>query len=167
MLLDTSGECLRFGAAAGPFLAKPNLLEATEMVRGNSGNSGPQPVGGDLARAVHDLAGRLGALDQMRFFLDHGCELVALSMGPDGLLLASRADAVWARPPQVRVRNSVGAGDALLAGIAWALERRLSTAEMARWGVAAGTASAMQARVGFDHIREVEAILPEVILEIA
>ena len=48
----------------------------------------------------------------------------------------------------MRALNPVGAGDALLAGIAWALEQRLSLAELARWGVASGTASAM--RVGTD-----------------
>jgi fructose-1-phosphate kinase PfkB-like protein len=86
-------------------------------------------------------------------------------MGADGLLLASRSRAVWARPPRVIVRNPVGAGDALMAALAWALSRGASLEEMARWGVAAGTASAMHDRVGFDSREEVEALLPRVRLE--
>ena len=88
--------------------------------------------------------------------------MVALSMGADGLLLASAIDAVVARPPRVRALNPTGAGDALMAGLALALERGLPLDQIARWGVAAGTASAMHSQVGFDSIREVEALLPQV-----
>ena len=83
-------------------------------------------------------------------------------MGAEGLLLASRAEAIWARPPQVGVQNPVGAGDALMAGIAFSLSRGAGLEEMARWGVAAGTASAMRERVGFDRLQEVEALLRQV-----
>src|SRR6266511_387237 len=124
-LLDTSGAPLRLGCAAGPYLAKPNAGEAQELTG--------RPILGDD-----------DALRAARFFLDQGVELVALSLGADGLLLASRAYAVRARPPQVRALNPVGAGDALLAGIAWALARGLSLEDLARWGVASGTAAAMR-----------------------
>ena len=96
------------------------------------------------------------------FFLDQGIELVALSLGAEGLLLATRDQFARARPPLVRALNPVGAGDALLAGIAWALEQRLGLAELACWGVASGTAAAM--RVGTDSAprNEIEAVYAEV-----
>jgi len=161
-LLDTSGDCLRLGSSASPFLVKPNRVEATEMLRDGPSPSGATATAEPVAPQVRHVAGRLEALDQVLFFLHRGATLVALSMGPDGLLLASRQRAVWARPPQVRVRNPVGAGDALMAALAWALDHELPLDEMARWGVAAGTASAMRGRVGFDDVREVENLLPAV-----
>jgi fructose-1-phosphate kinase PfkB-like protein len=101
----------------------------------------------------------------VEFFLHQGIELVALSLGAGGLLLASKQCAVWARPPRVRARNPVGAGDALLAGIAWALERGLPLEEMARWGVASGTAAAMREGVGVGTRAEVEALYERIHIE--
>jgi 1-phosphofructokinase family hexose kinase len=142
-LLDTSGSPLRHGSAAGPFLVKPNAGEAHELTG--------QPI-----------AGAEDALRAATFFHDQGVELVALSLGADGLLLASRAAAVHAMPPQVVALNPVGAGDALLAGIAWALERGLPLPEVARWGVASGTAAAMRAGTSAAPRTEVEALYVQV-----
>jgi fructose-1-phosphate kinase PfkB-like protein len=61
------------------------------------------------------------------------------------------------------VRNPVGAGDALLAGIAWALARQgLPLEEIARWGVATGTAAAMRKGVSVGTKAEVEALYKRV-----
>ena len=65
-------------------------------------------------------------------------------MGADGLVLATASQAVWAKPPAVPVSNPTGAGDSLLAGIVWAMQEGLPLADVARWGVATGTASAMR-----------------------
>ncbi len=146
-LLDSSGEPLRMGCTAGPYLVKPNATEAQEIT-------------GQALRSDADV------LNAARFFLGQGIELVALSLGADGLLLSSKHRAVWARPPRVQVRNPVGAGDALLAGIAWALERGLPLEETARWGVAAGTAAATREGVSVGTRAEVEALLVQVEIEI-
>lgn len=143
VLLDTSGEPLRLGCAAHPFLVKPNVVEAEEVI----GN--PIRVGAD-------------ALESVQWFLEQGIEWVALSLGADGLYLASSNEIVRAIPPQVRVRNSVGAGDAMLAGVAWALVQALPLEEVARWGVAAGTAAAMEEGVGIGTRTEVERLYEQV-----
>jgi 1-phosphofructokinase family hexose kinase len=142
-LLDASGEPLRLGCAAGPYLVKPNADEAQEI-------TGYQIATDDDARAAAHA------------FLDRGCQLVALSLGADGLLLASRTAAVRARPPVLQARNPVGAGDALLAGIAWAMERGLPLEEQARWGVASGTAAAIRDGTGSASRQEIEAIYAQV-----
>lgn len=84
--------------------------------------------------------------------------MVALSMGAQGLVLASASQAVWARPPGVSVTNPTGAGDSLLAGIVWALQQGLPLAEVASWGVATGTASAMREGVSVGSRAAVEAL---------
>jgi fructose-1-phosphate kinase PfkB-like protein len=167
VLLDSSGEALRLGCAAGPYLVKPNVVEAEEMTG-------------------QEISSDADALAAAEFFLRQGIELVALSLGADGLLLASKELAVWARPPCVQARNPVGAGDALLAGIASALagpstalragpsaplragtehrrkEHVRSLEEIARWGVATGTAAAMQEGVSFGTRAEVEALYEQI-----
>jgi 1-phosphofructokinase len=138
-LLDSSGTPLRLGCAARPYLVKPNKVETQEMIG-------------------RDINSEADAISATEFFLDQGVALVALSLGADGLLLASRQETVWARPPNVRVRNPVGAGDALLAGVAWAVQRGLSLEEIARWGVATGTAAALHEGISVGARAEVEAL---------
>lgn len=55
------------------------------------------------------------------------------------------------RPPRVMVRNTIGCGDAMLAGIAVALSRGDSMAEAIRFGVVCEAANALTAEPG--HIR--------------
>jgi fructose-1-phosphate kinase PfkB-like protein len=128
---------------ARPYLVKPNAVEAEDVT----------------GREVSSDAGALGAAE---FFLHQGVGLVALSLGASGLLLASKQQAVWARPPRVQARNPVGAGDALLAGIAWALERGLPLEEVAHWGVAAGTAAAVREGVSVGTRTEVETLYEQI-----
>jgi len=139
VLLDTSGAALRLGVDVCPFLVKPNAEEAA-------------------AFAGHPVHTHEDALNAARAFLECGVAQVALSLGGDGLLLATRDAAIFAIPPDVPVRNVTGAGDALLAGLAYALERGLPLAEQARWGVAAGTASAMHEGVSIVTRESVEQV---------
>ncbi len=138
-LLDTSGEPLRLGLEARPYAIKPNLPEVEAL----------------LGHPVADAAALVEAVDTL---LKLGITLVALSLGGDGLLLATANTRVWARPPEVAALNPVGAGDALVAGLLWALSEGFPLAEVAAWGVAAGTAAAMREGVSVGTRTEVAAI---------
>jgi len=147
--LDTSGEPLRRGCAARPYLVKPNLIEAEEAT----------------GLKIHGPSGAWRSqrsIEAAEFFLRQGIELVALSLGADGLLLASKEGRVWARPPRVRAPNPTGAGDALLAGLIWAMVRGRPLEELARWGVAAGTVAAMREGVSVGTRAEVERLYEKV-----
>ena len=158
-LLDASGEPLRQGCAAAPFLVKPNAAEAIEFAKAALPPDHPSWAEGDNLDDVQSLS-------LARPFLDSGVQLVALSLGAGGLLLASEQQAVRATLPPVEVRNPVGAGDALLAALAWALERDLSLEEAARWGVAVGTAAARDEGVAVVARAEVQALYRQVMVHV-
>lgn len=145
-LLDASGEPLRLGLAARPYLVKPNAIEAAELT-------------GAVVRS------EVEARRASEAFLAMGAQRVALSLGAGGLLWATPEAQARARPPQVRVKNPTGAGDALLAGVLRALAEGLPHTEIARWGVAAGTAAALQEGVGVGTLAEVLALYAQVMLE--
>lgn len=145
--LDTSGGPLRLGCAARPALIKPNVAEAQEIT-------------GQRIDSPHN------ALSAASHFLQQGIHIVALSMGAEGLVLATAHEAVWAKPPAVQVSNPTGAGDSLLAGIVWALQQGLPLQDVARWGVAAGTASAMRDGVSVGSHAEVEAIYQQTLISV-
>ena len=72
-------------------------------------------------------------------------KLVAVSLGPDGALLASSSGVLRQPAIQVSVRPSVGAGDSFVGAMTWALAEGKSHADSFRIGVAAGPASVTSA----------------------
>ena len=123
-LLDTSGDALSGTLGSQPDLVKPNRAEAAEA----------------LGRNLNDLEAAVSAAQAL---LDRGAGAVALSLGSQGMVWADRESAVplLAACPPVAGRSTVGCGDAMLAGIAVGLERRLSTIDIIRLAVACGTAN--------------------------
>ena len=89
--LDTSGDALRAGLQAGPWLVKPNTEELAETL----GNSK------DAIRRLHQ----------------QGVEHVVVSDGAAGVTWYSPGGVLQATPPNVTVASTVGAGDSLLAGM--------------------------------------------------
>ena len=66
---------------------------------------------------------------------------VLVSRGPRGALLVGEGQTLTRRAPSVRVRNTIGAGDALVAAVAMQIQKQSSPEDWLRWGVAAGTAA--------------------------
>jgi 1-phosphofructokinase family hexose kinase len=137
--LDSSGDSLRFGSEAAPYLVKPNHLEAEEI------------------SGIH-VEDETGAARAARHFLQKGVHLVALSMGQAGMLLASYEETVRVHSPLVTVRNPTGSGDAMLAGLVYALFHQLPLEEAARWGVAAGSAAAAREDTSFGDLSEIQSL---------
>lgn len=113
--LDTSGPALTAALRAGvlPDLLKPNAEELSAA------------LGRDLSREADLLAAA-------RDLLERGAKLVAISQGEDGALLVTPQETVRARPPRVEVVSTVGAGDAMVAGLVSAHLDGLNLAEAAR-----------------------------------
>ncbi|MGE5271202.1 MAG: 1-phosphofructokinase family hexose kinase [Thiohalocapsa sp.] len=72
------------------------------------------------------------------------CEVLVVSLGAEGALLASADGVRRFAAPGVPAVSSIGAGDAMLAAILLALVRGWTLVEAVRFGVAAGTASLLQ-----------------------
>ncbi|MGH6783627.1 MAG: 1-phosphofructokinase family hexose kinase, partial [Sphingomicrobium sp.] len=89
-------------------------------------------------------------------------ELIAISFGRDGALLASRDGAWFAPAAQVKAVSTVGAGDSFLAGMVYALCQGMEPVEALRWGTAAGGATAMAIGTGLCAANAVRALLPRI-----
>ena len=70
-------------------------------------------------------------------------EIVAVTMGASGALVATREGLVRLKSPKVEVRSAVGAGDSFLGAMVVALAEGRSIADAATFGVAAGAAAVM------------------------
>ena len=132
-VLDTSGDALRAGVAAGPAIVKPNLDELQALcAQGPAGRPLSTADGGIAWAAVVAAASGLRTA---------GARAVVVSLGPAGLL-AVTGEGCWHARPAVAVRgNATGAGDAVTAALAHGLVLGRSWADQLRHAVALGAAS--------------------------
>ncbi|MFU2164162.1 1-phosphofructokinase [Streptococcus pluranimalium] len=77
-----------------------------------------------------------------RKILEMGAQNALISMAGDGALLVTEDATYFAKPIKGQVKNSVGAGDSMVAGFTGELVRSGDALEALKWGVACGTATA-------------------------
>ena len=76
-----------------------------------------------------------------RQLLAKGAQNVIISMAGDGALLVTSEGAYFAKPIKGTVKNSVGAGDSMVAGFTGEFVKSKDAVESFKWGVACGTAT--------------------------
>ena len=88
---------------------------------------------------------KLESLDEIekyaRELLAKGAQNVIISMAGDGALLVTSEGAYFAKPIKGTVKNSVGAGDSMVAGFTGEFVKSKDAVEGFKWGVACGTAT--------------------------
>ncbi|MGT2941990.1 1-phosphofructokinase [Streptococcus constellatus subsp. viborgensis] len=88
---------------------------------------------------------KLEKLDEIekyaREILAKGAQHVIISMAGDGALLVTQDGAYFAKSIKGIVKNSVGAGDSMVAGFTGEFVRSGNAVEAFKWGVACGTAT--------------------------
>ncbi|HBM74172.1 MAG TPA: 1-phosphofructokinase [Clostridiaceae bacterium] len=121
VVLDCDGELLKKGIKAEPYLIKPNINELEEL----------------LGRKV---SGMDDMIKSARELLRSGIEVVVLSLGSDGALFVKDGCIIHAKGVRVDVKSTVGAGDSMVAALAFALDEGMSFEKAAALSAAAGTA---------------------------
>jgi 6-phosphofructokinase 2 len=125
-VLDSSGAGLRATLGRAPVhLVKPSLGELEAL------------TGRDLpdAAAQEDAAAELVA--------SGAADMVAVTLGPDGAILASRGGILRMAAPEVPVCSAVGAGDSFVAAMVCALSHGKEPREAFLRGMAGGAAAVM------------------------
>lgn len=125
LIIDTSGEPLKQAIDEGVYLLKPNV--------------------GELAKLVGVEALEIDQVDEAarEIIAKGGCEIVVVSLGPQGAVLVTKDICEHIPAPSVTKKSTVGAGDSMVGGMVWALSEGKTLPEMLRWGVACGSAATM------------------------
>ena len=97
-VLDADGERLKYGLEAKPFMIKPNRNEIETMI------GKPLEDIGDVRRAAQR-------------YIDMGVSVVAVSLGAGGALITDGSETLFAPRMNIEVKGTVGAGDAMVAGL--------------------------------------------------
>ncbi len=130
LVLDTSGPPLKHALDLGVFLVKPSLSEFSDLLdEHNPDHSACLAAGRNLV-------------------VNGKAEIVALTMGAEGAMLITRDVALYAKPPPVTVRGTVGAGDSFLGLLILCIARQMTLPEAFRQAVAAGSAALLSPGTG-------------------
>ncbi len=122
VIVDADGELLKKAVEKGPFAIKPNKYELERLV----------------GHPLYSLEDIVEAAESVR---NRGVKVVIVSLGEFGALCVSDDGVFRAVPPRVEVKNTVGAGDSLVGGFAYALYSGKGIPEALQFGVACGTAT--------------------------
>jgi 6-phosphofructokinase 2 len=124
-IVDTSGPALQALQGRKAYLIKPNIGELCKML--NIEYINPAEVPDAAQQAVRDGF----------------AEIIAVSMGPNGAWLVTDSEKHFAAAPQVPTRSTVGAGDSMVAGMTFMLQKAASLEQVIQFGVACGSAATM------------------------
>ena len=123
--LDADGEPMKRGIEAVPSVIKPN--------------------DGELAALLgKEKLSREEMVCEGRRLLEIGIEEIVISMGAEGALYLNREGCYFASALPVEVKSTVGAGDSMVAAMAFGDEQKLGREEKIRLAVAMGAGSVMQ-----------------------
>jgi len=123
-IVDSSGDALKAALEPGQLeLVKPNQKELSALVNRELN----QPD--DVRTAAEELV-RTGKAHR-----------VVVSLGPQGALAVDKTGCVQVVPPPMKSQSTVGAGDSMVGAMVLKLAQGASLLEMARYGVAAGSAA--------------------------
>lgn len=145
-LLDTSGDALKFGLKAGPFLVKPNRDELEEYMGFILTNES------EIIKAAN-------------YIVESGVEIVVVTLGKAGAIVVYDGYSYKINMPSIEAINPSGAGSAMMAGFAVSMLRDYNFEYMLKIAAACGAANAMEVDSGIIDMGNMKSIVNEIEIE--
>ena len=139
--LDADGERLKAGIQACPFFIKPNAKEIEELL------GYPVETEAQLVQAALDIH-------------KGGIPCVTVSLGGEGALFVYEGKVYRGQGIRVPVGSTVGAGDSMVAALAYGMEQGMEVTEAMRLALATSAANVMCDGSQPANISQVKELLP-------
>ena len=123
VIVDSRDNAFKIAVKEKVFLTKPNKKELSEY------------FGKDI-RSVYDI------IVYAQQLVKDGSENVIVSLGKEGSVIVNKDEAYIGNAPDGELVSSVGAGDAMVAGIVYGISQNLSIIDAYKYAIASGTATA-------------------------
>lgn len=137
VILDSGGDALKEGIKAKPNVIKPNLRELGSLIQ----------------KEIRDMDEIVEALKEINA---DGIDISMVSMGDKGAVLCTKDLCLRVKVPHVETVNTIGSGDAMVAGFAAGLARDKTMEECLRLAAACGVSNARFLEIGVVDKNEVE-----------
>jgi len=140
VILDSRGDALRIGAEAKPFLIKPNIHEAEDILKIKFSKEEKT----DESRLI-------------KYFIELNkyADIVILTMGDKGSIISNGKKIYKAIPPRIKIINPVGSGDSFIAGFVYGIINNLDFLDLIRIATAAGVANVSMWDAGSCNYEEI------------
>lgn len=126
VILDSNKDSLFYGMQEGPFMIKPNKEEFEYLT-------------GKKLLSLQDIYNEAKKLLNI-----YNIKVIAVTLGSEGSIVVTRDKAYRAYPLKVEVFNTVGAGDAFVAGFAYGIHRSLTLFDTLKLAAALSSYSVMK-----------------------
>ncbi|MBE6948386.1 MAG: 1-phosphofructokinase family hexose kinase [Ruminococcaceae bacterium] len=124
VIVDTSGEALKEAVKVKPYIAKPNIQELSELT-------------GRSFTSLEEI------IISAKELVSEGLHGVMVTLGDKGLIYVTAKSVYHSPVIKVNAKCTVGAGDAVTAGIAYCLKHGAEDKDFAKLGAALGTSAVM------------------------
>lgn len=142
-IIDAPVAVMKKTLGSKPFLIKPNLHEL-EILTDKT----------------------LSSIDQIaaeaRLIVQKGITNVCVSLGENGAILTCSDNSYYCKPPQITPHSTVGAGDSMVAGLAYSFAHKQSPEQALKLAVACGTGTAQQPGTQLFKAKEIEPLLNQI-----
>lgn len=145
VIIDTPGAPLLAALETRPTLVKIN---ATELLKSTIQSD--------------DRASELEIEEAAKELIAQGAGAVGITQGPDAALLVTPDKTIQFSIPKVAVKSTLGCGDSVNAGIAFALQKGSSLKEAFVFGLACGAANAQTAMPGVVDLEQIAQLAKEI-----
>lgn len=125
VILDADGELFKKGLKAEPDVIKPNKYELCQYF-----NVSEDITDGEMLNLAKSL-------------LKDGIKMIVISMGKDGAYFVDRNHVAKVDALHIKAHSSVGAGDAMVAALAYAMEKNYDLRKTIRLAVACSAGAVM------------------------
>ena len=143
VILDADGAALAAGIHAVPYAVKPNRKELESIIGG-------------------PLSGEEGIVSAVKNLLNTGIRIVIVSLGRDGAIVAGDGKIYKVAPCKVEVKSATGAGDSMVAALAYSLATDATIEEIARITTATAAATVALDGTQLASLEEAEHYLSQV-----
>lgn len=146
VILDASENLFLEGIKSAPYLIKPNVHELEVALNVSIENHS------DIVRAARKI-------------IELGVKLVVVSDGGNGSIFVTREEAFIAKGIKVEVKSTVGAGDSMVAAIAYGLDQKLELKDIMVLASAVSTANVMTEGTQTGDLSIIESLKEKVRIE--
>lgn len=145
-VLDADGEVLKISLNAKPYLIKPNINELRNIFEFNEEDIN------EVIRIASEI-------------LHSGIEMVVISMGEKGSLFVDKENVLLAHPVKIDVKSTVGAGDSMVGGLVYGLDKNYSSQDIFKLASSCATAKVAKEGSKPPNKDEIDSMMSRVVIE--